>query len=38
MTRRSKTVYQPQAETADAYEEAYAAYRRVYEALYLQKG
>ena len=33
-----QTVYQPQAETADAYEEAYAAYRRVYEALYLQKG
>lgn len=33
-----QTVYQPQAETADAYKEAYAAYRRVYEALYLQKG
>ena len=33
-----QTVYQPQAETADAYEEAYAAYRRVYETLYLQKG
>ena len=33
-----QTVYQPQAETAEAYEEAYAAYRRVYEALYLQKG
>ena len=33
-----RSVYQPQAETTDAYEKAYAAYRRVYEALYLQKG
>ena len=33
-----RSVYQPQAETTDAYEKAYAAYRRVYAALYLQKG